>query len=194
MTTPQTPVESDGKLEAMLIVLLEAHSDYVAELTADWGVSSKARTELANERFCGLKAAFLSELTTLRAKADAFDAAQAALVRANMGGLFDEFTSLADAIEQMSVHCARVEDWANETGLVVRAKQAEDAARLDWWFAHGLDDSVCEGSVYLWWADDEAMATRVTHGTTVRDAIDKAMRGVCDEDSPAPDPLLQEPT
>lgn len=70
MTTPQTPVESGDKMETMLAVLLEAHSDYVAELTAEWGVSSKARTELANVKFCGLKTAFLAELTTLRAKAD----------------------------------------------------------------------------------------------------------------------------
>lgn len=55
-----------------------------------------------------------------------------------------------------------------------------DTQRLDWWFAHGLQDSVCDGSVDLWWADDEAEMERVTHGTSVRDAIDKAMRGVYD--------------
>lgn len=59
---------------------------------------------------------------------------------------------------------------------------SDDTARLDWWFARGLNDSVCDGSVDLWWADEQDgdSVERVTHGTSVRDALDKAMRGVYD--------------
>lgn len=58
------------------------------------------------------------------------------------------------------------------------ASEPIDTQRLDWWFANGLNDSVCPGSVDLWWADGEAEETRVTHGTSVRGALDKAMRGI----------------
>jgi hypothetical protein len=57
-----------------------------------------------------------------------------------------------------------------------------DTERLDWWFERGMDDSVCEGSVDLWWADEQDgdAVVRVTHGTSVRDVLDKAMRGIYD--------------
>lgn len=60
-----------------------------------------------------------------------------------------------------------------------------DSARLDWWFANGLKDSVCEGSVDLWWADEQDgdAVERVTHGTSVRNAMDKAMRGIYDPEA-----------
>lgn len=61
----------------------------------------------------------------------------------------------------------------------LRAGGVRDTQRLDWWFERGLTDSVCEGSVDLWWADEinGNVVERVTHGTSVRDALDKAMRG-----------------
>lgn len=57
--------------------------------------------------------------------------------------------------------------------------RVSDTERLDWWFANGLSDSVCEGSVDIWWATEiDGDATEVvTHGTSIRDALDKAMRG-----------------
>lgn len=63
-----------------------------------------------------------------------------------------------------------------------RPSTPTDTERLDWWFAHGLTDSVCEGSVDLWRADEQDgdAVECVTHGTTVRDALDKAMRGIYD--------------
>jgi len=60
------------------------------------------------------------------------------------------------------------------------ARTPTDTERLEWWFAHGLTDSVCDGSVDLWWADGEAEVERVTHGTSIRDALDNAMRGIHD--------------
>jgi hypothetical protein len=65
------------------------------------------------------------------------------------------------------------------------AALAEETARLDWWFRNGLTDSVCEGSVDLWWADDQHEVERVTHGVSVRDALDKAMRGIHEPDDAA---------
>ena len=57
-----------------------------------------------------------------------------------------------------------------------------DTQRFDWWFARGLQDSVCEGSVDLWWSDEEDgdAVERVTHGTNIRHAMDRAMRGEYD--------------
>jgi hypothetical protein len=65
---------------------------------------------------------------------------------------------------------------------VIALADQTDTQRLDWWFAHGMDDSVCEGSVDLWWATEVNgdAATVVTHGTSVRDTIDKAMQGIHD--------------
>lgn len=59
------------------------------------------------------------------------------------------------------------------------ASLLEDSERLDWWFSHGMEDSVCEGSVDLWWATEinGDATTVVTHGTSLRDAMDRAMRG-----------------
>lgn len=63
------------------------------------------------------------------------------------------------------------------------ADAPDDTQRLDWWFAHGMEDSVCEGSVDLWWIDEDSEVERVTHGVSVRDALDKAMRGIHEPDA-----------
>lgn len=84
------------------------------------------------------------------------------------------------------------ERWQREQAFVSAPPEAggvettpTDTERLDWWFANGLDDSVCEGSVDLWWATEKNgdATTVVTHGTSLRDALDKAMQGIHDEDT-----------
>lgn len=65
----------------------------------------------------------------------------------------------------------------------------EERARLDWWFAYGLEESVCDGSVDLWWVGKDSDRELVTHGTELRATIDSAMRGEYDDDST---PTLQE--
>jgi hypothetical protein len=68
----------------------------------------------------------------------------------------------------------------SETTPTSDRKEPTDTQRLEWWFSHGMDDSVCPGSVDLWWATeiDGDAATVVTHGTSLRDALDMAMRGI----------------
>lgn len=67
---------------------------------------------------------------------------------------------------------------------VRKPKKFTDTQRLNWWFSRGVDDSVCPGSVDLWWADEQDgdAVTRVTHGTSVRNALDKAMNGIYESD------------
>jgi len=74
-----------------------------------------------------------------------------------------------------------------EAVLADLAGSQRDTERLEWWFARGMDDSVCEGSVDLWWATEinGAATTVVTHGTSLRDALDMAMNGIFEsEDRP----------
>jgi hypothetical protein len=90
---------------------------------------------------------------------------EATLERSGIGGIYDEFTSLKDAIEQMTSYIKELESYKNR--LEIRNQIAEEAAEIDAAKWHGDAERLAEA----------LMAFRKDHDRDIRDLRDEVGSG-----------------